>query len=58
VFDKRKWSRPYDFWRAMPWSSHRLFLLGVFVIFLPAGLLTDIPALGANPAPRLEEAVR
>jgi len=37
----------------MPWSSHRLFLLGVFVIFLPAGLLTDIPALGANPAPRL-----
>ena len=37
----------------MPASSYLLFLAGVFVTFLPAGLLTDIPALGANSAGRL-----
>ena len=37
----------------MPASSYLLFLAGVFVTFLPAGLLTDIPALGANSAARL-----
>jgi serine phosphatase RsbU (regulator of sigma subunit) len=37
----------------MPASSYYLFLAGVFVTFLPAGLLTDIPALGANSAARL-----
>jgi serine phosphatase RsbU (regulator of sigma subunit) len=52
MFGRRQSSR-YDFWRAMPPSSFWLFLAGVFVLFLPAGLLTDIPALGANPAGRL-----
>jgi serine phosphatase RsbU (regulator of sigma subunit) len=37
----------------MPPSSYFLFLAGVFAIFIPGGLLTDIPVLGANPPLRL-----
>jgi serine phosphatase RsbU (regulator of sigma subunit) len=43
----------YDFWRTMPRSSYALFLAAVFVLFLPAGWLTDIPLLGANSPQRL-----
>jgi stage II sporulation SpoE-like protein len=54
VNDRRQWAERYDvFWRSMPRRSHFLFLAGVFVIFLPAGLLTDIPVLGANGIGRL-----
>ncbi len=37
----------------MPPSAYLLFLAGVFATFMPAGVLTDIPLLGANPPPRL-----
>jgi serine phosphatase RsbU (regulator of sigma subunit) len=53
VADARNRFGRYDFWRTVPRSSHVLFLAGVFTIFLPAGLLTDIPLLGANPPGRL-----
>jgi serine phosphatase RsbU (regulator of sigma subunit) len=48
-----RWSARYDFWRSMPTASHALFLAGVFFMFLPAGLLTDISVLGANRPARL-----
>src|SRR3954468_7591305 len=48
-----KWPARYDFWRSMPAAARTLFLAGVFALFLPAGLLTDIPTLGANPPGRL-----
>jgi phosphoserine phosphatase RsbU/P len=53
VVDTRHRYGRYDFWRTVPVSSHVMFLAGVFAIFLPAGLLTDIPLLGANPPDRL-----
>jgi phosphoserine phosphatase RsbU/P len=34
-------------------SSYAAFLIGVFFTFLPTGLLTDIPRLGADSAARL-----
>ncbi|HMF15289.1 MAG TPA: hypothetical protein VKE94_23405, partial [Gemmataceae bacterium] len=34
-------------------SSHAAFLTGVFFTFLPTGLLTDIPRLGADSPARL-----
>jgi serine phosphatase RsbU (regulator of sigma subunit) len=37
----------------MPRSAYVLFLAGVFATFMPAGVLTDIPLLGANPPGRL-----
>ena len=49
----KKWVARYDFWRAMPRSAYALFLAGVFVLFLPAGWLTDIPLLGGNSPQRL-----
>jgi serine phosphatase RsbU (regulator of sigma subunit) len=48
-----QWSTRYDLWRSMPATSHALFLAGVFFMFLPAGLLTDISVLGANRPARL-----
>jgi hypothetical protein len=53
VIDTKKWAARYDFWQAMPRSSSAVFLAGVFVLFLPAGWLTDIPLLGANSRQRL-----
>src|SRR5262245_23662992 len=53
VAARRKWRERFDFWRSMPASAHAFFLAGVFAIFLPAGILTDIPLLGANPPARL-----
>jgi serine phosphatase RsbU (regulator of sigma subunit) len=53
VIDKRNWADRFDFWRSMPRASHAMFLGGVFAIFLPAGVLTDIPLLGGNPPGRL-----
>src|SRR5262245_53279183 len=53
VADKRQLTSRYDFWRSMPWLSYAVFLTGVFALFLPAGLLTDIPKLGANSPRRL-----
>lgn len=47
------WSRRYDFWRSIPTPSNVIFLAGVFMMFIPAGLLTDIAVLGGNPAARL-----
>jgi sigma-B regulation protein RsbU (phosphoserine phosphatase) len=37
----------------MPARSQALFLAGTFLLFLPAGLLSDIAALGAKPLSRL-----
>jgi serine phosphatase RsbU (regulator of sigma subunit) len=37
----------------MPVRSQLLFFTATFFIFLPGGLLTDVPALGATPVPRL-----
>jgi len=48
-----QWSEQYDFWKSMAARSHVLFLAGVFCMFLPAGLLSDIPAMGANGTGRL-----
>jgi serine phosphatase RsbU (regulator of sigma subunit) len=48
-----KWRQRFDFWRSMPRSAYLLFLAGVFATFMPAGVLTDIPLLGANPPGRL-----
>jgi serine phosphatase RsbU (regulator of sigma subunit) len=54
VIARQNWLKRYGvFWRSMPRSSRMLFLAAVFTIFLPAGLLTDIPLLGANPPGRL-----
>jgi serine phosphatase RsbU (regulator of sigma subunit) len=53
VFQNGPWSDRFYLWRSMPRSAHMLFLAGVFTIFLPAGLLTDIPLLGANSPKRL-----
>jgi serine phosphatase RsbU (regulator of sigma subunit) len=50
---KNQWSARYDFWRSIPQSSHALFLIGAFFMFVPAGLLTDIAVLGANRPARL-----
>jgi hypothetical protein len=53
VADKRKPSDRFEFWRSMPRASYVLFLAAVFVTFSPAGVLTDIPVLGANQPGRL-----
>jgi serine phosphatase RsbU (regulator of sigma subunit) len=50
---RSEWSQRYDFWKSMSARSHGLFLAGVFCMFLPAGVLTDIPHLGANGPIRL-----
>lgn len=47
------WSTRYEFWKSMPASSHAAFLAGVFFMFAPAGLLGDIPQMGANGPMRL-----
>jgi len=47
------WSTRNKFWQSMSTRSQVLFLAGVFFTFLPAGLLTDIPKLGANGPVRL-----
>jgi serine phosphatase RsbU (regulator of sigma subunit) len=47
------WSRQFAFWRSVPTSSNLIFLAGVFVMFVPAGLLSDIAVLGASPPSRL-----
>jgi phosphoserine phosphatase RsbU/P len=47
------WSTQYAFWKSVPASSHAVFLAGVFFMFAPAGLLTDIPQMGANGPIRL-----
>ena len=43
----------FEFWRAVSTMSHTTFLAGVFFMFLPVGLLTDISRLGSDPVPRL-----
>jgi serine phosphatase RsbU (regulator of sigma subunit) len=50
------WSARYEFWKSMPARSHFLFMAGVFCMFLPAGLLNDIPLLGASRPVRLAAA--
>jgi hypothetical protein len=47
------WSTRYEFWKSMPASSHAVFLAGVFFMFAPAGLLGDIPQMGASGPMRL-----
>jgi hypothetical protein len=47
------WSTRYEFWKSMPASSQAAFLAGVFFMFAPAGLLADIPQMGANGPMRL-----
>ena len=47
------WSAQYKFWKSIPASSQALFLAGVFFMFAPAGLLSDIPQMGANGPARL-----
>jgi hypothetical protein len=49
----RSWSRRFEFWKAMPASSYAMVLAGVFLIFLPMGLLNDIGRLGQIPPARL-----
>jgi sigma-B regulation protein RsbU (phosphoserine phosphatase) len=51
------WSRQYAFWKSMPASSHAVFLAGVFFMFAPGGLLSDIPQMGANGPLRLTASV-
>ena len=51
------WSTRYDFWKSMPASSHAVFLAGVFFMFAPAGLLSDIPQMGASGPGRLTASV-
>ena len=43
----------FEFWRAVSTMSHTTFLAGVFFMFLPVGLLTDISSPGSDPVPRL-----
>jgi serine phosphatase RsbU (regulator of sigma subunit) len=50
---EKAWSQRYEFWKSMSARSHALFLLGVFFMFMPAGLLTDLSSLGANGPVRL-----
>jgi serine phosphatase RsbU (regulator of sigma subunit) len=50
---RRRWKERFDLWRSMPRSAQVLFMAGVFAIFMPAGVLTDIQLLGANPPGRL-----
>src|SRR5262245_25749430 len=47
------WPRNFESWKSMSRSSYAAFLIGVFFTFLPTGLLTDIPRLGADSPPRL-----
>src|SRR5215831_12213444 len=47
------WPKQINFWKSMSRSSHAAFLTGVFFTFLPTGLLTDIPRLGADSPTRL-----
>jgi len=49
------WSRRAEFWKSLPLPSYLMFLLGVFFIFMPTGLLTDIVNNGFNPPLRLLE---
>lgn len=43
-----------EYWRSMPRKARVAFLLSVFLIFLPAGLLSgDIPHLGADSVPHV-----
>lgn len=48
-----RWARRHDFWRSIPASSYVVFLAGVFLLFLPAGLAGDISSLGADLWPRV-----
>ena len=48
-----QWSSRYQFWASMSTRSNALFLAGVFFMFIPAGLLSDIPRLGVNGPLRL-----
>ena len=41
----------------MPASSHAVFLAGVFFMFAPSGLLSDIPQMGASGPVRLAASV-
>src|SRR5262245_55964632 len=50
---KATWSRNFEFWMSMSRSSYIAFLIGVFFTFLPTGLLSDIPRLGADSPARL-----
>src|SRR4030095_3701866 len=40
--------RRRDFWQSIPASSFVIFLAGVFLLFLPAGMAGDISHLGAD----------
>lgn len=43
-----------DYWKTMPRSARVAAMLGVFLIFLPGGLLSgDIPKLGADSVPHV-----
>jgi serine phosphatase RsbU (regulator of sigma subunit) len=48
-----RWLSRSKMWQAMPLRSQVLFLVGVFCLFMPSGLLADIPAMGANGPVRL-----
>jgi serine phosphatase RsbU (regulator of sigma subunit) len=51
--DWSRWERRLAFWRSVPRVSYAAFLAGVFLMFLPIGLLGDIARLGAAPPERL-----
>jgi len=51
VWDRQP--KRFEFWRAVSTMSHTTFLAGVFFMFLPVGLLTDISRLGSDSVPRL-----
>jgi len=47
------WSRRREFWDRIPTASYVTFLAGIFLMFMPAGLLNDLSHLGSNPPSRL-----
>src|SRR5262245_14858352 len=47
------WSRHIQFWRATPATSYAIFIAGVFLMFVPVGILRDISNLGSDPPSRL-----
>ena len=48
-----RWTGRFEFWQAIPVTSYVMFLVGVFFMFLPVGVLGDITSFGSNPPSRL-----
>jgi hypothetical protein len=46
-------SRRREFWDRIPTASYVTFLVGIFLMFMPAGLVNDLYNLGSNPPTRL-----